>query len=178
MTQVTKLVTVGSVTVRDLKKGMQIYEKGVSNSILITCAFEQTHSQLLACGGLDTRISVFTVNRKEDEDGLNKVHELSKHVGLVTACSFLDENFLVSASNDSTLILWDINKDGTSVRQLLDHKTEVFCLDTCGENSNLLVSGSGDTTMRYWDVRMKEACVKVFEDNKHPVTAVRFMPGR
>jgi WD40 repeat protein len=135
------------------------------------------NSQLLACGGLDTKIQVFTLNRKEDEDKLNKTFELTKHLGLITSCCFLDENYLISASNDSTLILWDTNKEGACVRQFFEHGAEVLCLDVCKENSNLLISGSGDKSIRYWDIRMREACVRVFND-KYPIISIKYMSGR
>jgi WD40 repeat protein len=162
---------------RDLKKKTQIYEKGVSGSVLTSCALEQNNTRLLACGGLDTRIYVFAINRKEEPGKMTKSTELTGHAGLVTCCNFLDENFLISGSNDSTLILWDISKEG-KVREFVDHESEITCMDVCEEDGNLLVSGSDDTTVRVWDVRMKEPCTRVFEESKSSINIVKFMPAR
>ena len=137
----------------DLKTKKVIYEKSVSKSLLITCAMEKTKSQLIACGGLDTQIYLYTVNKKEDMGKMNKLKEMAEHTGIITCCSFLDERFLISGSNDSTAFLWDINKDGNSVRKFIDHKSVIICLDVCVEDPNFIITGSCDGTARFWDVR-------------------------
>lgn len=168
----------GSITLWDLKKRIQLSEKGVSTSILTACALEQVNTRLLACGGLDTRICVFSINRKEELGKITKVKDLTDHTGMITCCSFLDENYLISGSNDSTILLWDISRTGRSIRQFMDHESEVVCLDICEEDGNLIASGSGDTTLRLWDIRMKDACMRVFDVSKHSTNSVKFMPGR
>lgn len=163
---------------KDLNKKIDFCERGISSSVLSACALEQVNTRLLACGGLDTRICVFAINRKEELGKITKVKDLTDHTGMITCCGFLDENHLISGSNDSTFLLWDIEKAGRSMRQFLDHEAEVACLDVCEEDGNLLASGSGDTTVRLWDIRMKEACMRIFDLSKHSINAVKFMPGR
>eukprot|EP00826_Nyctotherus_ovalis_P028543 TRINITY_DN2253_c0_g3_i3.p1 TRINITY_DN2253_c0_g3~~TRINITY_DN2253_c0_g3_i3.p1 ORF type:complete len:203 (+),score=46.58 TRINITY_DN2253_c0_g3_i3:323-931(+) len=169
---------IGSLVLRDLKKKTQIYEKAVSNAVLMSCALEQSATKLLACGGLDTKIYLFNINRKEEPGRMSKTMEIVGHAGIVTCCNFLNENFIVSGSNDSVLILWDIEKEGASVRQFVDHESEITCMDVCEEDRNIIVSGSDDTTIRVWDVRVKEPCTRVFEESKSSINSVKFMPGR
>eukprot|EP00826_Nyctotherus_ovalis_P028546 TRINITY_DN2253_c0_g3_i8.p3 TRINITY_DN2253_c0_g3~~TRINITY_DN2253_c0_g3_i8.p3 ORF type:complete len:110 (+),score=24.05 TRINITY_DN2253_c0_g3_i8:189-518(+) len=109
---------------------------------------------------------------------MSKTMEIVGHAGIVTCCNFLNENFIVSGSNDSVLILWDIEKEGASVRQFVDHESEITCMDVCEEDRNIIVSGSDDTTIRVWDVRVKEPCTRVFEESKSSINSVKFMPGR
>jgi len=145
--------------------------------VLTSCALEQNNTRLLACGGLDTKIYVFTINKKEEPGKMTKSTELIGHVGIITCCHFLDENFFISGSNDSIFILWDISKEA-NVRQFVDHESEITCMDVCEEDRNLLVSGSDDTTIRVWDVRMKEPCTRIFEEGKSSISTVKFMPAR
>jgi len=168
----------GVIVLWDLKNKRQVTERGVSSSILTACALEQVNTKFLACGGLDTRICIFSINRKEELGKITKVKDLTDHTGMITCLSFLDENYLISGSNDSTLMLWDINKTGRSVRQFVDHESEVVCLDVCEADGNMIASGSGDTTVRLWDIRMKEPCIRIFDESKHSTNSVKFMPGR
>ena len=168
----------GSLTLWNLDKKTYYTEHNISNSILNTCALEQVNTRLLACGGLDTRICIFNINRKEEIGRITKAKDLTDHTGMITCCSFLDETHLISGSSDSTFLLWDISTAGRSLRQFLDHEAEVACLDVCEQNGNILVSGSGDTTVRVWDIRIKEACVRIFDTSKHSINDIKFMPNR
>ncbi len=166
------------MTLWDLKKKKQVTERGVSTSILTTCALEQVNTRFLACGGLEARICIFSINRKEELGKITKVKDFTDHTGMITCCGFLNETYMISGSNDATLLLWDISKTGRSVRQFVDHESEVACLDVCEEDGNIIASGSGDTTVRVWDIRVKEPCCRIFDESKHLINSVKFMPGR
>ncbi len=78
----------------DAKKGTQIVEEPkVTNGLLMTCAFENREGKLLACGGIDTKLHIFSVNpsgkKKEKLNLIEKVMEFTGHYGLITCCGFL-----------------------------------------------------------------------------------------
>ena len=43
---------------------------------------------------------------------LQKKTELTGHGTLVTCCQFLNNNYLISGSDDSDVLLWDLEKPG------------------------------------------------------------------
>jgi len=61
-----------------------------------------------------------------------------------------DGRFLVSASDDTTLKLWEISSANV-LRTLYGHDKPVLCL-AVSPDSKLIASGSEDTTVRIWDV--------------------------
>ena len=93
--------------------------------MLITCAFEPREGKLVACGGIDTKLHIYAINpsgkKKEKLNLIEKVKELSGHYGLVTCCGFLSSQFLVSGSNDASIMLWDFEKPGRFLVKYSDH---------------------------------------------------------
>lgn len=61
--------------------------------------------------------------RKEKEKLtlIEKVKELTGHDGLITCCGFMSNQYLVSGSNDSSLMLWDLEKPGRFLVKYGDH---------------------------------------------------------
>ena len=89
--------------------------------------------------------------------------------------------YLNLGSNDSSIILWDIEQEGRSFVQFTDHETEVTCLDVCDYNGNFFASGSADKTARVWDIRQEQPAMRLFnseQQNSSTITAIKFMPGR
>lgn len=145
----------------------------------MTCTIEQREGKLVACGGIDTKLHIFSINpsgkKKEKLTLIEKVKELTGHQGLVTCCGFLSSQFLISGSNDSSVMLWDLEKPGRFLVRYAEHQNEVLALDVYNLDGNILVTGSNDATTRVWDIRMKNPCIRIFEKNKCGVSAVKFM---
>ena len=158
----------------------QFEEPKVTNGLLMTCCFEGREGKLIACGGIDTKVNIFSINpqgkKKEKLTLIEKVKELSGHYGLITCCAFMSPQYLVSGSNDSSIMLWDLEKPGRFLLKYGDHQNEVLALDVFPLDGNILASGSNDATTRIWDIRMKNPCIRIFEKNKCGVSAVKFMP--
>ena len=98
----------------------------VTNGLLIACAIESRECKLIACGGIDTKLHIFSINpsgkKKEKLNPIEKVRELPGHYGLVTCCGFLSSQFLISGSNDSSLMLWDFERPGRFLVKYGDHQ--------------------------------------------------------
>jgi len=87
---------------------------------------------LVACGGIDGKVHVFKVNteaakKKVDHTikVIQKQHEFNGHTSMVTCSGFLSSNYLITGSDDSTLLLWDFEKTGRYLLKYSDHTQEV-----------------------------------------------------
>jgi len=96
---------------------------------------------------------------------------------LITCCSFLSTEFMITGSDDSTLLLWDLEQTGRNLVKYSDHTFEVQCLDVFNRDSNVIASGGNDATVRIWDIRMKQPCLRVFDKSQTGISSVRFMPN-
>lgn len=84
----------GCLSLWDVKKGLKVVEEPkVTNGLLMTCSIEAREGKLVACGGIDTKLHVFSINpsgkKKEKLTLIEKVKELTGHYGLITCCSFM-----------------------------------------------------------------------------------------
>lgn len=107
---------------------------------------------------------------------IQPVCELSGHQSQVTCSGFLSSNYLMTGSDDSTLLLWDFEKPGRYLVKYSDHTYEVQCLDVFNRDGNIIASGANDAAVRVWDIRMKQPCLRVFDKNQCGISAVRFFP--
>ncbi|CAL1268231.1 unnamed protein product [Larinioides sclopetarius] len=82
-----------------------------------------------------------------------------------------DSHYIVSASDDKTLKLWDVRTERCT-RTYKGHKKYVFCT-AFNPKSNLILSGSDDETAKLWDVRAGK-CIKTLACHGDRVTAVGF----
>ena len=76
---------------------------------------------------------------------------LPGHTDLVTSCCMSsDDRFIVSASCDNTLKIWDV-ESGTLLKTLQGHQGNV---DSCclSSDDRFIVSESWDNTLKIWDV--------------------------
>jgi WD40 repeat protein len=73
------------------------------------------------------------------------------HSNVVTQCEFTPDNVvLVSASDDSSIRMWD-PCTGLMLRTVLGHTGWVQCI-ACSPTAALLASASDDCTFRLWDI--------------------------
>jgi len=142
------------------------------SSWVMTCAFEQTKNNLVACGGLDNVCSVY--NLQQASQGSKPSQELVSHDGYVSCCRFIDETRILSASGDSSCILWDTNT-GDALTTFGDHSGDVMSLSVNPHDKNMFVSGSVDTTAKVWDVRSGK-CVQTHIGHESDINSVAFFP--
>ena len=90
------------------------------------------------------------------------------HSDSVRAITFTpDGKYLVSASNDHTVRLWDI-ETGQLVTLFKGHKKRVNCLQISSDGKQI-VSGSEDSTLKIWNLETGN-CTKTIKTSLNPKT--------
>jgi len=141
------------------------------SSWVMTCAFEQSKGNLVACGGLDNICSIYNAQQQPQQ---SRAKELVSHDGYISCCRFLNEGQILTASGDSTAILWDV-ESGEVLKTFSDHKGDVMSLDISPTNNNLFVTGSVDATAKVWDIRSGK-CVQTHVGHESDINSVSFFP--
>ena len=116
----------GDAYVFNTDNGSIICSENFGSGILNACAIEQTENQMFAVGGFDGAINLKNIvinnDRRDNETGTKK---FTGHQGSVSAIQFMNTAFMISASFDSDLILWDINSQGKIVNSYREHTSEI-----------------------------------------------------
>mmetsp|Transcript_35102 Transcript_35102/g.56201 ORF Transcript_35102/g.56201 Transcript_35102/m.56201 type:complete len:359 (-) Transcript_35102:3260-4336(-) len=145
------------------------------SSWVMTCAFEQQESKLVACGGLDNLCSIYKVD-SENVSVSRAQKELQAHDGYLSCCRFVGQGKIITSSGDSTCICWDI-ETGETLHNFTAHCGDVMSVAIHPDDPNLFVSGSCDATCKLWDIRTK-SCVSTFPDgHESDINAVSFFPN-
>ncbi|KAJ7577381.1 dynein regulator [Mycena floridula] len=123
--------------------------------------------------------TVSTGNKRTNPDWLptsGARHNLTGHRNVVTAVAFHPVySSLVSASEDTTLRVWDW-ESGELERTLKGHTRHVT---DCQYDSKgkFLVSSSYDLFVKLWDVENNYQNTTTFRGHEHSVSSAGFMPG-
>ncbi|XP_068654258.1 guanine nucleotide-binding protein subunit beta-1 [Aristolochia californica] len=149
---------------------------------VMTCAFSPS-GQSVACGGLDSVCSIFSLSSQADREGnLPISRTLSGHKGYVSSCQYVpdEDTHLITGSGDQTCVLWDITT-GQRISVFggefpSGHTSDVLSVSINGSNSKMFVSGSCDTTARLWDTRIASRAVRTFHGHEGDVNTVKFFP--
>ena len=99
--------------------------------------------------------------------------ELAGHDGYLSCCRFIDEGSIISASGDSTCILWDVERGEAKVH-FNDHGGDVMSV-AVNTARQLFVSGSCDGTAKVWDIRSGK-CTHTFYGHESDINSVAFFP--
>ncbi|THU52328.1 hypothetical protein C4D60_Mb10t02860 [Musa balbisiana] len=149
---------------------------------VMTCAFAPNgHS--VACGGLDSECSIFSLNSQVDRDGNIPVSRvLTGHKGYVSSCEFVrdQDTRLITGSGDQTCVLWDVTT-GQRISVFggefpSGHTSDVLSISINSSNSNMFVSGSCDATARLWDTRIASRAIRTYHGHHGDVNTVKFFP--
>ena len=140
----------------------------LKSSYVMAVGMEQSKGNLVACGGLDNLCTVYSLNQPSNE------MEMASHDGFLSCCRFLDESRILTASGDSTVILWDIPQ-GTPMDTFAEHKQDAMSLAVCPSNPMLFCSVSVDRTAKIWDIRQPQASQQTFSGHEGDINGVDFM---
>ncbi|HEX4962715.1 MAG TPA: TIR domain-containing protein [Thermoanaerobaculia bacterium] len=101
------------------------------------------------------------------------IRVLEGHVDEVNAVAMLDDRRIVSASDDGTLQVWDL-ESGRSLKTLEGHTDSVTAVAVL--TGGRVVSASNDGTLRVWDLESGRS-LKTLEGHTVSVTAVAALSG-
>ena len=133
---------------------------------VMTCAMANS-APFVASGGLDNTCSVY--NLRLSDESMRPVRELIGHTAYVSACAFISDRQILTASGDSTCVLWDVDINAKVV-ECRDHSADATCLAPTSDRSTFL-SGSADTTAKLWDIRTGQ-CAQTFNGHDDTVNSL------
>lgn len=133
--------------------------------------------QVVASAGSDCKVHLWEVT-EPDSPGLAvgatalRHHQLAGHTDTIFGLAFHpDGQWLVSASADQTIRLWDVARQEL-VQTLTGHTATVYAV-AFHPDGHLLASASRDHTVRLWQVA-SGVCLQVLAGHEAPVVALRF----
>lgn len=162
----------GKLMVWSAMQNIKLQAIPLRSSWVMTCAFEQSQGNLVACGGLDNLCSIYQVNQPQV---MRSYRELAGHDGYISSCRFVNEGTIVTSSGDSTCMLWDVEL-GQMKRTFADHESDVMSLSLLPSvDPNVFVSGSCDSTAKVWDMR-SEKCTMTLRGHESDINSVCMFP--
>jgi guanine nucleotide-binding protein G(I)/G(S)/G(T) subunit beta-1 len=131
----------------------------LKSNYVMTVGLEQSRGNLAACGGLDNLCSIYRLTTAPPDQA---PVEMASHDGFLSCCRFVSEDQILTASGDSTIILWDV-ATAKPVETFSEHKADVMFLSIQPQSQSVFVTGSVDRTCKVWDTRSpKAASVQTF----------------
>ena len=142
---------------------------------VMTCAFSP-NGTLVASGGLDNLCSIFRIGENLGWEITDPTVELQQHEGYLSCCRFVDDNKILTASGDGTIILWDINKSQKAERVFEEHGGDVQSVAVHHTDRNQFVSGAIDAQAKTWDMRDGGKCTASFGGHDSDINDVKWFP--
>jgi guanine nucleotide-binding protein G(I)/G(S)/G(T) subunit beta-1 len=162
----------GKLIVWDAIENVKTQAIPLRSSWVMTCAFEQTKGNLVACGGLDNLCSIYQLNQPQV---MRSYRELAAHDGYLSCCRFIGEGQILTSSGDQTCMLWDIEL-GQSKLTFQDHEGDVMSVSILPSvDANLFVSGSCDSFAKVWDIRTGK-CTMTLRGHESDINSVSLFP--
>jgi guanine nucleotide-binding protein G(I)/G(S)/G(T) subunit beta-1 len=142
----------------------------LKSSYVMSVGVEQSKGSLIACGGLDNLCTIYKVGSSEVQT------EMASHDGFLSCCRFIDEEYILTSSGDSTCLLWNI--ENASVKDTFaEHSSDAMFISLRPNDRNVFVSASVDTTTKLWDIRTPSKSQQTFYGHSADVNCVDFMPS-
>jgi guanine nucleotide-binding protein G(I)/G(S)/G(T) subunit beta-1 len=162
----------GKLIVWDALQNVKLQAIPLRSAWVMTCAFEQSKGNMVACGGLDNLCSIYQINQPQV---MRSHRELAAHDGYLSCCRFLNESSIITSSGDSTCMLWDIDL-GQSKVTFQDHEGDVMSVSVLPSvDPNMFVSGSCDSFAKVWDIRTGK-CTMTLRGHESDINSISLFP--
>lgn len=163
----------GFMIIWDALSGLKLEAIPLDNAWVLLCAYSPS-GRLVALAGLDNRCTIYRVNENHDysmapasadvelKDGRPRGRKTPRaHAAYVSACEFITDNEVLTASGDMSISLWDFSKEAR-VRDFLDHTGDVLLLLLLSKgneksSSHTFLSSGADGYVKVWDLRTRGA---------------------
>ncbi|XP_053126899.1 katanin p80 WD40 repeat-containing subunit B1 isoform X2 [Hemicordylus capensis] len=150
------------------KTAWKLQEITAHSSNVSSLVLGKSSSRLLATGGDDCRVNIWSVNKP------NCIMSLTGHTTPVESVKInTNEELIVAGSQSGSIRIWDLEA-AKILRTLMGHKANICSLDFHPFGS-FVASGSMDTNIKLWDVRRK-GCVFRYKGHTQAVRCLRFSP--
>ncbi|XP_034281467.1 katanin p80 WD40 repeat-containing subunit B1 isoform X3 [Pantherophis guttatus] len=150
------------------KTAWKLQEIIAHSSNVSSLVLSKSSGRLLATGGDDCRVNVWSVNKP------NCVMSLTGHTTPVESVKInTNEELIVAGSQSGSIRIWDLEA-AKILRTLMGHKANICSLEF-HPYGGFVASGSMDTNIKLWDVR-KKSCVFRYKGHTGPVRCLRFSP--
>uniref|UniRef100_A0A8D2KY29 Katanin p80 WD40 repeat-containing subunit B1 n=1 Tax=Varanus komodoensis TaxID=61221 RepID=A0A8D2KY29_VARKO len=128
----------------------------------------KSSGRLLATGGDDCRVNIWSVNKP------NCIMSLTGHTTPVESVKInANEELIVAGSQSGCIRIWDLEA-AKILRTLAAHKANICSLEF-HPFGGFVASGCMDTNIKLWDVRRK-GCVFRYKGHTQAVRCLRFSP--
>ena len=134
---------------------------------------------MVACGGLENVCYIYRLRDAQlsptsADPRITPSVELSGHDGYISSCRFVSDTEILTASGDSTCILWNVDRR-QQLQHFQGHYGDVMSIATQGST---FISGSVDASVKLWDIRQRggNVAVKTFRGHTADVNSVSFFP--
>ncbi|XP_025959831.1 katanin p80 WD40 repeat-containing subunit B1 isoform X1 [Dromaius novaehollandiae] len=150
------------------KTAWKLQEITAHSSNVSSLVLGKSSGRLLATGGDDCRVNIWSVNKP------NCIMSLTGHTTPIESLQInTNEELIVAGSQSGSIRVWDLEA-AKILRTLLGHKANICSLDFHPFGS-FVASGSLDTNIKLWDVRRK-GCVFRYKGHTQAVRCLRFSP--
>ncbi|XP_015266281.1 PREDICTED: katanin p80 WD40 repeat-containing subunit B1 [Gekko japonicus] len=150
------------------KTAWKLQEITAHSSNVSSLVLGKNSGRLLATGGDDCRVNIWSVNKP------NCIMSLTGHTTPVESVKIsTSEELIVAGSQSGSIRIWDLEA-AKIIRTLMGHKANICSLDF-HPFGDFVASGSMDTNVKLWDVRRK-GCVFRYKGHTQAVRCLRFSP--
>nr|XP_020653570.1 katanin p80 WD40 repeat-containing subunit B1 [Pogona vitticeps]XP_020653571.1 katanin p80 WD40 repeat-containing subunit B1 [Pogona vitticeps] len=150
------------------KTAWKLQEITAHSSNVASLVLGKSSGRLLATGGDDCRVNIWSVNKP------NCIMSLTGHTTPVESVKInTNEELIVAGSQSGSIRIWDLEA-AKILRTLMGHKANICSLDF-HPFGGFVASGSMDTNIKLWDVRRK-GCVFRYKGHTQAVRCLRFSP--
>ena len=166
----------GEVALWNTRKAVLVSKGQVSDSWLMTCAFEKQNCVSLAIGGRTGKCWVLGVNYTEAKMEMKPKAVFQAHSNYVSGVEFVSNSEMISVAGDGLCKLWSVENTANPISEFRGHTEDVMCVSVCPVNPSLFLSGGCDHSVKLWDAREPSKPKRSFDWHTSDVNSVRFFP--